>query len=72
MKAGLAIEQARLTALGDVLPDFEALFNSLTDAQKASLLPHHGMGRGMGRWGQHDGVGRNGDRNGPPPAPTNS
>jgi hypothetical protein len=72
MKAGLAIEQARLTALGEVLPDFETLFNSLTDAQKASLLPHHGVDRGMGRWGRHDGMGRNDDRNGPAPSSTKS
>lgn len=74
MKAGLAIEQARLTALNDVLPDFETLFNSLSDAQKANLLPHRGpgMGMGMGRWGQHDGMGGKGGRSAPPPAPTNS
>ena len=40
MKAGLAIEQARLTALTAVLPDFEALYNSLSDQQKQHLLPH--------------------------------
>lgn len=71
MKAGLAIEQARLSALNDVLPDFEAFFNSLSDQQKARLLPHHGMGR----MGQHGGMGRNADRNAPgvpPTAPQNS
>ena len=70
MKAGLAVDQARLTAMNDVLPDFEALYNSLSDQQKAHLLPRHfGMGKGgMGR--NHDGRGP--DRNGPPPAPTNS
>lgn len=70
LKAGLAIEQARLTAMNDVLPDFETFFNSLNDSQKANLLPHRGPG--MGHWGQHGGMGRNGDRNGPPPAPTKS
>jgi LTXXQ motif family protein len=72
LKAGLAIDQARLTALNDVLPDFEALYASLTDKQKADLLPHRGMGmgNGMGRWGNHGGMGRGGpDRNGGPPAP---
>lgn len=63
IKAGIAIEQARLTALNDVLPDFEAFFNSLSDQQKIGLLPHRGpgMGMGMGRWGQHGGMGRNTD-----------
>jgi hypothetical protein len=34
-----AIDQARVAAMGDVLPQFEAFFNSLTDEQKASLEP---------------------------------
>ncbi len=70
MKAGLAIEQARLTALNEVLPDFEVLFNSLSDKQKLDLLPHRGPGpdRGMGRWGQRGGMGRDADRS-PPAAP---
>lgn len=74
IKAGLALEQARLTALNDVLPDFETFFGSLTDTQKANVLPHRGpgMGMGMGRWGQHGRMGGQGDRNAPPPAPTNS
>lgn len=69
MKAGLAIDQARLTAMTDVLPDFEALYNSLNDDQKAHLLPHR---RGMGGKGwNHDGRGP--DKNGaPPPAPSNT
>jgi len=72
MKAGLAVDQARLTALNDVLPDFEALYNSLSDQQKHRLLPRthqwnmHRAGPGM----QH---GKGGpDRNGPPAAPQNS
>ena len=76
MKASLAIEQARLTALSGVLPDFETFFNSLSDQQKANLLPHHGgKGMGMGRWGQHGGVGRSADGAAPPAsgaAPQNS
>lgn len=64
LKAGLAIDQARITAMNDVLPDFEALFTSLTDQQKARLLPHRGWGMGRGP-GDHGGI----DRNGPPPAP---
>lgn len=39
MKARIVIDTARLEALNAVLPDFEALFDSLTDAQKASLVP---------------------------------
>lgn len=64
LKARLTIDQARLTALNDVLPSFEALYNSLTDAQKAALLPDRGPGMGMGdhpfgqRWMRQDGAGR--------------
>ncbi|HZY49223.1 MAG TPA: Spy/CpxP family protein refolding chaperone [Devosia sp.] len=61
MKAGIAIEQARLAALDQVLPDFEAFFNSLSDQQKANLLPH----RGMGRMGQHGGMGHDAGRSAP-------
>lgn len=43
MKSHLAVETARVTALNALLPDFEALFNSLTDAQKADLFPHDGF-----------------------------
>ena len=56
LKARLAIDEARLTAMNAVLPDFEALYTSLTDTQKQALLPrwdhqgdqHGGPGR-MGR-----------------------
>jgi len=70
MKAGLAIDQARLTAMNSVLPEFEAFYNSLTDQQKHDLLPRHG---GMGPGGR-GGMDRNGgsDHDGPPPAPQNS
>ena len=60
MKMGLAIETARVAALNELLPDFEALFNSLTDTQKADLFPHYGMGRHMGP------ADRNQDRGGMP------
>lgn len=50
LKSSLAMDQARLTALNDVLPDFEALYNSLSDQQKQSIRPHHGFGMGMNRW----------------------
>lgn len=52
-KARLAIDQARLTALNDVLPSFEALYATLTDTQKAALLPQGGWG-GMHHWGNQD------------------
>lgn len=77
VKAGLAIDQARLTALNEVFPDFEALYNSLSDQQKQHLLPRaghwhkHHAGPGM----QHGGKGMSQggpDRNGPPPAPQKS
>lgn len=74
LKSGLAIDQARLTALNDVLPDFEALFSSLTDTQKQSITPRgqwnmngdqdfgaSGMGHrdgGMGRIGRPTAPGR--------------
>jgi hypothetical protein len=72
MKAGLAIDQARLAALNEVLPDFEALYNSLSDQQKRHLTPRlnhwdmHRAGPGMhgGKAGPH--------RHGPMPAPQNS
>lgn len=47
LKAGLAIEEARLSALNEVMPDFEAFYTSLTDDQKSGLMPR--MGRGMGK-----------------------
>jgi LTXXQ motif family protein len=46
LKDRLTVEQARLTALNDVLPSFETLYASLSDTQKAALLPHPGMGMG--------------------------
>lgn len=50
MQSRLQLEQARVTALGDILPKFEALYEALSDDQKASLQPRgmHGKGRGMG------------------------
>lgn len=72
LKAGIAVDQARLTAMTDVLPDFEALFNSLSDQQKADLLPKHGKGTGGGKGHGmgHDGTGRGMDHNGPSPSHT--
>jgi hypothetical protein len=64
---------AELDALNAVLPSFEALYNGLTDTQKADLMalvgPHHGLhsdDRGGDRAGRHDDrgdeIGRGGDR----------
>ncbi|CAN7666572.1 Spy/CpxP family protein refolding chaperone [Devosia sp. LjRoot16] len=69
LKDRQARQTAELDALNAVLPSFEALYNSLTDAQKAALMPlvgpHHGgehgprgdrAGRGDDhRGGEHDG-----------------
>ncbi|MEP7239693.1 MAG: Spy/CpxP family protein refolding chaperone [Devosia sp.] len=56
MKSRLSLEQARITAMNEVLPSFETLYNSLTDAQKQALMPERGNG---GFW-NHDngGMGR--------------
>jgi hypothetical protein len=58
LKARLGVEQARLTAMNTVLPDFEALYNSLTDQQKAALMPHRqrpdGRQPAPGRYGRND------------------
>lgn len=61
LKNRQARETARLDALNAVLPSFEALYNSLTDAQKAVLQPLVGPHRG-----NHDrrGDDRGGDRAG--------
>jgi hypothetical protein len=49
LKARIAIDTARLEALNTVLPDFEALFDSLTDAQKSKLVPDRDDRRGFFR-----------------------
>jgi hypothetical protein len=75
LKAGLAIDQARLTALNSILPDFEALYNSLSDAQKASLLPHRGMGmggKGMGKGFFHHLQPRDAGQDFPPAPPSDT
>lgn len=78
LKADLAVDQARLTALNGVLPEFEALYNSLSDQQKQQLLPRRGWrmggpGMGMQRWHNRGPAGRNGTTTTPIPAvPQNS
>ena len=46
----LKVDEARVAALGDVLPSFEAFFNSLSTEQKATL-EFHGHRRGPGAEG---------------------
>jgi len=48
MQARFKLEEARVVALGDILPKFEALYNALSDEQKAALEPMRGK-RGMDR-----------------------
>ena len=43
IKSRLAIDSAKLTALNEVLPSFEAFYNSLDATQKAELMPRRGM-----------------------------
>ena len=62
LKARLAVEEAKLTAMNAILPDFEAFYSSLTDEQKASLQPGDRDGRGFG---DRMGRGFGDDRNGP-------
>lgn len=42
LKARLEVEKARVAALDEVLPKFEAFYNSLGDAQKQALEPRKG------------------------------
>jgi hypothetical protein len=60
LKSRLTLEQTRLTAMNGLLPDFEAFYGSLTDAQKADLMPQRQVFRGD-RFGRDD----HNDRGGP-------
>jgi|GEM_PF-3269520 len=53
LKAGLAIDQARVTALTSVLPDFTAFYTSLSADQQAKLPRMLRMGQGGGQPQQH-------------------
>lgn len=56
LQAGVKMQEAQLAAMTDVLPAFEAFYNSLTDEQKSALEPHGRRdGRGPGRDGGRDG-----------------
>lgn len=43
LETGIAIGEARLAAMNEVLPALDAFYGSLTDAQKALLEPRRGM-----------------------------
>jgi hypothetical protein len=58
MRIRLDIDAARLEAFNKVLPDFEKLYDSLTDAQKQSLMPHRTERREMRRDLRGPGSGR--------------
>lgn len=62
----IALESAHVAALTAVQPSFEAFFNSLTDAQKAELVPQRGERMGMQG---HQGKGPGMHRPGAPGAP---
>ena len=55
LQGRLKVEEARLAATTEVLPQFEAFYNSLTAEQKSALEPSGDRdGRGPGRDGGHD------------------
>jgi hypothetical protein len=58
----LEVDGARLTAMTELLPQFKAFYESLTDAQKAELMPMRGERQGMMQGKGH--------RHGGPAAPT--
>jgi len=64
LKARLTIQEAELTAMNAILPDFEAFYGSLTDAQKADLMPR-GFGQHDNGPGDRMGRGDGDDRGGP-------
>jgi hypothetical protein len=56
LQGRLKVEEARLAAMTEVLPQFEAFYNSLTAEQKSALEPKGDRdGRGPGRDRGHDG-----------------
>ncbi|MGV3651383.1 MAG: Spy/CpxP family protein refolding chaperone [Devosia sp.] len=78
----LSVESARIAAIESVLPDYEALVNSLTPEQSALLGPRQRVGQmrgeraeGRGGWQRHQGPNQQGPRHQmpatpQPPAPT--
>ncbi len=64
-------DTARLEALKSVQPALTAFFDSLTDEQKADLMPQRGERSGQAHFGARDGgPGQHGQRPGAPAAPT--
>lgn len=58
LQSRIKLEEARLAAMTDVLPQFEAFYNSLTAEQKSALEPkgdRDGRGPGRDRDRGHDG-----------------
>lgn len=49
LKARIALDKARVAALESVLPKFEAFYGSLSDAQKARLMPRRDQVRMQGQ-----------------------
>ncbi len=47
MEQRLKFDEARVAAMGELLPQFKAFYESLTDQQKAELMPHRGFMQGM-------------------------
>ncbi|WP_423067262.1 Spy/CpxP family protein refolding chaperone [Devosia sp. CN2-171] len=43
----LKFDEARLAAMTELLPQFKAFYASLSDEQKADLMPHHGFRQGL-------------------------
>lgn len=43
----LKFDEARLAAMTDLLPQFKAFYQSLSDEQKAELMPHRGFRQGL-------------------------
>lgn len=56
LETRIAIETAHLTALEAIQPAATAFFDSLTDAQKAELMPEHGERGGMRHMGSKGGM----------------
>ncbi|MEQ1770672.1 MAG: Spy/CpxP family protein refolding chaperone [Devosia sp.] len=66
IKSRIAVDTVRLEAMNAVLPDLEKLFDSLTDAQRANLMPERfdrmqqrdNRDMGPGRYGRAPAPGR--------------
>jgi hypothetical protein len=71
MKARLAIEEVRLAAMSEVIPVFEAFYDSLTDEQKAAIEPRRRFeAHGNDKPGRRHGPGMEQERPGDVETPT--